>query len=139
MVAVTGASWRAIDLPLLGFVLGLGLIVRALADHGLGDLVTDVLPQDAGLFALLGAALLAALLANLLNNVPALAAAAARGGGRRPGDRAGGADRRQLRAEPHLHRLAGDAAVAAASCTTAGTSRTMGSSTCSARSRCRRS
>ena len=104
MVAVTGASWRAIDLPLLGFVLGLGLIVRALADHGLGDLVTDVLPNGAGLLALLGAALLAALLANLLNNVPALllllpAAAAARAG-----DRAGGADRRQLRAEPHLHR-----------------------------------
>ena len=60
MVAVTGASWRAIDLPLLGFVLGLGLIVRALADHGLGDLVTDVLPDGAGLLALLGAALLAA-------------------------------------------------------------------------------
>jgi len=72
MVVVTRASWRAIDLPLLGFVLGLGLIVRALADHGLGDLVSDVLPQDVGLFALLGAALLAALLANLLNNVPAL-------------------------------------------------------------------
>lgn len=72
MVAVTGASWRAIDLPLLGFVLGLGLIVRALADHGLGELVTDVLPDGAGLLALLGAALFAALLANLLNNVPAL-------------------------------------------------------------------
>ena len=28
--------WRAVDLPLLGFVLGLGLIVRALADAGLG-------------------------------------------------------------------------------------------------------
>ena len=139
MVVVTGASWRAIDLPLLGFVLGLGLIVRALADHGLGDLVTDVLPHGAGLLALLGAALLAALLANLLNNVPALLlllpAAAAAG----PGDRAGGADRRQLRAEPHLHRLARDAAVAAASCATAGRSRTMASSTGSARSRCRRS
>jgi arsenical pump membrane protein len=72
MVAVTRASWRAVDLPLLGFVLGLGLIVRALADHGLGDLVGDVLPGGAGLLALLGAALLAALLANLLNNVPAL-------------------------------------------------------------------
>lgn len=72
MALVTRASWRAIDLPLLGFVLGLGLIVRALADHGLGDLVTGVLPDGAGLLALLGAALLAALLANLLNNVPAL-------------------------------------------------------------------
>ncbi len=72
MVLVTRASWRAIDFPLLGFVLGLGLIVRALADHGLGDLVADLLPGGAGLLALLGAAFLAALLANLLNNVPAL-------------------------------------------------------------------
>ena len=63
---------RAVDLPLLGFVLGLGLIVRALAEHGLGDLVTDVLPDGHGLLALLGATVLAALLANLLNNVPAL-------------------------------------------------------------------
>jgi len=63
---------RAVDLRLLGFVLGLGLIVRALADHGLGDLVTDVLPDGHGLLALLGATALAALLANVLNNVPAL-------------------------------------------------------------------
>jgi len=63
---------RAIDLPLLGFVLGLGLIVRALAEHGLGDLVTDVLPDGHELLALLGATVLAAVLANLLNNVPAL-------------------------------------------------------------------
>ena len=63
---------RAVDLRLLGFVLGLGLIVRALADHGLGDFVTDVLPAGHGLLALLGATALAALLANVLNNVPAL-------------------------------------------------------------------
>jgi arsenical pump membrane protein len=72
MAALTRPSWRAVDLPLLGFVLGLGLIVRALADHGLGDLVTDVLPHGTGLLALLGATFLAALLANLVNNVPAL-------------------------------------------------------------------
>jgi arsenical pump membrane protein len=63
---------RAVDLSLLAFVLGLGLIVRALADHGLGDLVTDVLPDGDALLPLLGAAFLAALLANVLNNVPAL-------------------------------------------------------------------
>ncbi len=63
---------RAVDLPLLGFVLGLGLIVRSLADHGLGDLVTDILPDGTNLLALLGATALAALLANVLNNVPAL-------------------------------------------------------------------
>jgi arsenical pump membrane protein len=63
---------RAVDLPLLGFVLGLGLIVSAVAGHGLGDLVDDVLPGGTGLLALLGATAIAALLANLLNNVPAL-------------------------------------------------------------------
>ncbi len=72
MIAFEGTAWRALDLPLLGFVLGLGLIVRAVAEHGLGDLVDGLLPNGAGLLALLGAAFLAALLANLLNNVPAL-------------------------------------------------------------------
>ncbi|HET6548344.1 MAG TPA: SLC13 family permease [Solirubrobacter sp.] len=70
MAAVTRA--RNVDLPLLGFVLGLGLIVRALADAGLADAVADVLPDGAGLLALLGTAALAAVLANLLNNLPAL-------------------------------------------------------------------
>ena len=63
---------RAVDLPLLGFVLGLGLIVRALAEHGLADTVTDILPHGSGLLPLLGATALAAVLANVLNNVPAL-------------------------------------------------------------------
>jgi arsenical pump membrane protein len=72
MVLLEGISWRAIDLPLLGFVLGLGLIVRAVAEHGLGDVVDDLLPGGHGVLALIGAALLAAVLANLLNNLPAL-------------------------------------------------------------------
>jgi arsenical pump membrane protein len=72
MVLITRASLKAVDLPLLGFVLGLGLIVRSLAEHGLGDLVTDILPDGTNLLALLGATVLAAVLANLLNNVPAL-------------------------------------------------------------------
>jgi arsenical pump membrane protein len=63
---------RALDLPLLGFVLGLGIIVRGVAEHGLGDLVADLVPSGDGLLALLAVAGLAALLANLLNNVPAL-------------------------------------------------------------------
>ena len=53
-------------------MLGLGLIVRALADAGLGDVVTDILPAGHDLLPLLGATALAAALANLLNNVPAL-------------------------------------------------------------------
>ncbi len=72
MVALEGTSGRALDLPLLGFVLGLGLIVSAVAGHGLGDLVDELLPGGESLAALLGATALAAVLANLLNNVPAL-------------------------------------------------------------------
>jgi arsenical pump membrane protein len=72
MVVFEGTSLRAVDLPLLGFVLGLGLIVRAVAEHGLGSAVDDLLPGGSSLAALLGAAALAAVLANLLNNVPAL-------------------------------------------------------------------
>jgi arsenical pump membrane protein len=72
MVAFEGTSLRAVDLPLLGFVLGLGVIVRAVAEHGLGTAVDDLLPGGTSLAALLGAAALAAVLANLLNNVPAL-------------------------------------------------------------------
>jgi arsenical pump membrane protein len=63
---------KAIDVPLLVFVLGLSLIVRALADAGLADLVDSILPSGTGLLALLGATFLAAALANTLNNVPAL-------------------------------------------------------------------
>ena len=73
----------AIDVPLLVFVLGLAIIVRAVGDHGVGDLAADLLPTGDGLLALLGATLVAAVLANLLNNVPAvlllLPAAAAAG------------------------------------------------------------
>ena len=84
-------------------MLGLGLIVRALADAGLADIVANVLPSGNGLLALLGATFLAAALANALNNVPALLVllpAAASW----PAHRARGADRRQRRPEPHVHR-----------------------------------
>lgn len=70
--ALMGPRLKAIDAPLIAFVLGLGLIVRALADAGLQDVVADILPHGAGLLALLGATFLAAALANVLNNVPAL-------------------------------------------------------------------
>ncbi len=72
MMVAAHASWRAIDIPLIAFVLGLGLIVRALADAGLGEVVADILPAGTDLLAMLGAAFVAAALANLLNNLPAL-------------------------------------------------------------------
>jgi arsenical pump membrane protein len=87
MVAAERVGWtdvvRAIDLPLLGFVLGLAVIVRAVADHGASDLAADLLPSGDGVLALLGATAVAAILANLLNNLPAvllLLPAAAAGG-----------------------------------------------------------
>jgi arsenical pump membrane protein len=56
---------KAVDVPLLAFVLGLGLIVRALN--------LDInLPHGDGLLPLLATTLIAAALANLHNNVPAL-------------------------------------------------------------------
>jgi arsenical pump membrane protein len=61
---------RAVDLPLLAFVLGLGVIVRAVSDHGLGDVVDSLLPSADGLPELLAATAIAAITANLLNNVP---------------------------------------------------------------------
>ena len=64
-------------------MLGLAIIVRAVAGHGAGALVADILPAGDGLVALLGVAAIAAVAANLLNNVPAvlvlLPAAAAAG------------------------------------------------------------
>ena len=74
---------RAVDVPLLVFVLGLAIIVRAVGAHGVGDHVADLLPTGDNLLALIGATLVAAVLANLLNNVPAvllLLPAAAAGG-----------------------------------------------------------
>ncbi|MGD1052644.1 MAG: SLC13 family permease [Candidatus Dormibacteria bacterium] len=62
----------ALQVPLLAFVLGLGLIVKALSLHGLGAVVTHLVPGGASLGALLVVALVAALLANLINNLPAV-------------------------------------------------------------------
>jgi arsenical pump membrane protein len=53
------------------FVLGLGVVVAALADGGLADVVRRALPHDATLPSLLVIALLATVLANAVNNLPA--------------------------------------------------------------------
>jgi arsenical pump membrane protein len=67
-----GALLRAADLPFVAFVLGLGIVVRAIAAGGLGDLVRRLLPGPPTLLGLLATAALAALLANLVNNLPAV-------------------------------------------------------------------
>ncbi|MFF4319767.1 SLC13 family permease [Streptomyces sp. NPDC001568] len=56
------------------FVLALGVVVRAVVDHGLGDGLERVLPAGDSLPALLAVAGVAAVLANLINNLPAVLA-----------------------------------------------------------------
>jgi arsenical pump membrane protein len=63
---------RAADVPFLLFVLGLGVVVRAVVDNGLSGALHPLLPSGTSLTALLAVAALAALLANLINNLPAV-------------------------------------------------------------------
>lgn len=56
----------------LAFVLALGVVVRAVVDHGLAGALHRVLPDGSGLLTLLGVAALAAVLANIVNNLPAV-------------------------------------------------------------------
>jgi arsenical pump membrane protein len=56
------------------FVLTLGVVVKAVVDHGLGGVLEHLLPQSAGLVELLAIAAIAAVLANLINNLPAVLA-----------------------------------------------------------------
>ncbi len=66
------ALLRAADVPFLAFVLGLGVVVRAVVDGGLGDALGRLVPGGTGLASLLGVAVLAAVLANVINNLPAV-------------------------------------------------------------------
>jgi arsenical pump membrane protein len=61
----------SIDLPFLAFVLALGLVVKAISLHGLGSVVTHLVPGGSGLGSLLVIAVVAAALANIINNLPA--------------------------------------------------------------------
>ncbi|MQY34145.1 Arsenical pump membrane protein [Streptomyces sp. RB17] len=63
---------RAAAPAFLAFVLALGIVVRAVVDNGLSDVLGHVMPGGTGLPALLGIAALAAVLANLINNLPAV-------------------------------------------------------------------
>jgi arsenical pump membrane protein len=63
---------RAADLPFLLFVLGLGVVVKAVTDNGLGLALAPLLPGGTALPALLATAALAAVLANVCNNLPAV-------------------------------------------------------------------
>jgi arsenical pump membrane protein len=63
---------HAADVPFLLFVLGLGVVVRAVVDNGLGGALRPLLPSGTSLPALLAVAALAAVVANLINNLPAV-------------------------------------------------------------------
>lgn len=63
---------QAVDLPFLGFVVGLAVVVRAAVESGVGDASDALLPSDDSLPSLLLIAGIAAVLANLVNNLPAL-------------------------------------------------------------------
>jgi arsenical pump membrane protein len=56
----------------LAFVLALGIVVRAVVDHGLASGLSHLIPTGTSLAALLGLAALAAVLANVINNLPAV-------------------------------------------------------------------
>jgi len=70
--ASPGSLLSAAALPFLAFVVGIGVVVRAVEDHGLGRLVPRLIPQATTLGALLIITVLAAVLANLVNNLPAV-------------------------------------------------------------------
>ncbi|MEU5401771.1 SLC13 family permease [Streptomyces sp. NPDC005963] len=63
---------RSAAVPFLAFVLALGIVVRALVDHGLADALGRLMPSGTGLAALFTIAALAAVLANVINNLPAV-------------------------------------------------------------------
>jgi arsenical pump membrane protein len=63
---------RAADVPFLLFVLGLGIVVKAVVSNGLGTALAPLLPGGTSLPALLATAALAAALANVCNNLPAV-------------------------------------------------------------------
>ncbi|MUL84090.1 MULTISPECIES: SLC13 family permease [unclassified Mycolicibacterium] len=67
-----GGIVRAVNLPFLAFVLCLGVVVDAVVQNGLGDVMRGVLPVGDSFLDLLALAAIAAVLANLVNNLPAV-------------------------------------------------------------------
>ncbi|MFJ9605963.1 SLC13 family permease [Kitasatospora sp. NPDC101176] len=65
------AITRSAAVPFLAFVLGLGVVVRAVVDNGLASGLAHLIPDGTALPALFGLAALAAVLANVINNLPA--------------------------------------------------------------------
>ncbi|MHB1008732.1 MAG: ArsB/NhaD family transporter [Propionibacteriaceae bacterium] len=66
------ALGRSLNLPFIAFVLGLGVVVMAVIEDGLGVFLLHLAPSGTGWGTLLLWALLAAVMANLVNNLPAV-------------------------------------------------------------------
>ena len=108
----SATSPLSLDVPFLAFVLALGLIVEAISLHGLGAVVTHLVPGGTGLGSLLAIAAVAAS-PRERHQQPARGAAAASCSRRRGrGSGARRPHRRQHRTEPDLRRIAGDTALA---------------------------
>jgi arsenical pump membrane protein len=63
---------RAANVPFLVFVLALGVLVSVVLQLGLGRWISQLLPHDTSLPALLAVAAVAAVLSNVINNLPAV-------------------------------------------------------------------
>ena len=63
---------KSLNVPFVAFVVGLGVVVKAVVDGGLGTFMAKITPSGQSLLALLAWAGLAAVLANLVNNLPAV-------------------------------------------------------------------
>ncbi|MCR5977620.1 arsenic transporter [Gordonia jinghuaiqii] len=62
---------RSVNLPFLGFVATLGVVILPVRDGPLGEWIAGLIPAESTLLGLLVVAALAAVLANLVNNLPA--------------------------------------------------------------------
>ena len=62
---------QALNIPFLGFVAVLGVVILPVRTGPIGDWIGNLIPDDSSLLALLAVAALAAVLANLVNNLPA--------------------------------------------------------------------
>ncbi|MEO9326702.1 SLC13 family permease [Gordonia aurantiaca] len=61
----------AVNIPFLGFVATLGVVILPVRNGPLGDWISRLIPSSSTLLGILTVAVLAAVLANLVNNLPA--------------------------------------------------------------------
>ncbi|GAC52729.1 ArsB/NhaD family transporter [Gordonia amicalis] len=70
-VATLRNTITAVNIPFLGFVATLGVVILPVRDGPLGDWIGGLIPSSSTLLGILLVAVLAAVLSNLVNNLPA--------------------------------------------------------------------